>query len=1287
MDGNPSRIDAPRRLSDVLSEGKLRDTREVLTLVSALAADVAALHVSGRTHRAIGIDAITLDDRMHPTLAPPPASSWFGDGLGDDELCPPQLSEIEPIELVASTEAAAEALRVAGIRFDPRWIDVYQLGALTCRLLSSESIVTYLQSPTTIASIAPEFRPLVDRALGFDAADRFQSAEQFADAARALLPNVEDGGELHDAAAGSEVGVTTPDSARDKAKRDTSVERQAPDFTSDTAVDKQSARANPPGDDLPFMTLGHYEVVGRIGHGGMGDVYEGYERALDRKVAIKVLPSELSRQEDFVQRFRAEATAAAQLAHPNIVQIHFIGDQDGHHYFAMHYVEGESLAERLSRRGRLDIDQVLAIVEQILSALAAAHNRGLIHRDIKPGNILLDRATHRALLGDFGLVKSLGSSGQMTATGVIMGTVDYISPEQGRGQPVDARSDLYSFGVLMYHMLSGRLPFEADSATAMIFQHVYEQPIPLEQVVPEVPGELATIVARLMKKNPEERYSDAESVLEDVRAFRAGEPLISLRPAELSPRRESSVGRGSQRKTVIVEAPRFAEFPEPVATTSRSVAAGWWPQLRDRVANLFQEHAPEIVKQLQNTQQQVGGAVLEYERREMRLRELLNEASQVAAEIESQIELNRAALRSLEQRDAVGDDDQVVLDEQRRKYQENIAELESHSRQQSDQIDEIEAQLVQIAATLAQLRSQRDLLLARLKTAEAKAQIMGGRRARRIPRRLKRIAVAGTFTLVGLAIWGASALLETREGLTVAPTVPGEAARTFAPDAGEVSQLTFTPDGQYLLTTHADAAMRLWGVESGELLESFKGHTEPELRQPKFSSNGKYFVSGGADNTLRWWRTWVGRQEKIFDVFTGKINDLDISPDGELILAGTEKALWLVDSESNEVLIQDGDAGAHAVAFLSDASHVLSAGTDSRVTLWDVPNRLRSAQYTGHVDDVMSMAISPDGTKMLTGSRDTTVRLWEMATGRTIRRLVGHVDEVVSVGFGDEGRRAASLSKNGTMTIWDLEVGIPIHSYGGTDQMVISPDGKFALRADAKDFTLRVIDVASAREVGHLGGHKATVTSLAFARGGRIAASGSLDGTAHVWAVADDYGPQKPMKPAGYAARQSSEINGFWVGSEIDIRHNGGYQSIKMNDTFDMGKSWTLSLQFLTPGLVESRQQLVFWGDSRPGMDVMSVSLLGSTVTAYVMNLSQRRVSQVEAATDGAWVDRWVPIVLRYDAELETLSLYLDGQLIGSQDCPFAPGLDREMPFTLGDTGRNGGQQFRGSIRATWLSN
>src|SRR5258708_416670 len=207
-------------------------------------------------------------------------------------------------------------------------------------------------------------------------------------------------------------------------------------------------------DDLPFEQLGHFQVVTRIGRGGMGDVYLGYETALDRWVAIKVLNRELADVPQYVRLFRAEATAAAKLIHPHVIQVHFIGQDAGHHFFAMQYVDGISLARLLARRW-LSVGEALCVAEQALAGLGAAHALGMVHRDIKPADIVLDEVHKRVLLADFGLVKSLEDAAFLESTDTVVGTANYISPEQGNAEPVDVRSDLYSFGVVLCEWLPG----------------------------------------------------------------------------------------------------------------------------------------------------------------------------------------------------------------------------------------------------------------------------------------------------------------------------------------------------------------------------------------------------------------------------------------------------------------------------------------------------------------------------------------------------------------------------------------------------------------------------------------------------------------------------------------------------------------------------------------------------------------------------------------------------------------------------------------------------------------
>jgi serine/threonine protein kinase len=336
---------------------------------------------------------------------------------------------------------------------------------------------------------------------------------------------------------------------------------------------KASAQGAPPPrrersvGPLPFSRLGHYEIVGRLGSGGMGDVFKGYDAELDRYVAIKVLPPEFARQEDALNRFRAEAAAAAKVEHPNIVPIYSVGNDGGRPFFAMQFVDGQTLSKFLAEQPTVPLETTLRIVEQIVSGLAAAHRLGLVHRDIKPGNILLTDGGQRALVADFGLVKSLHQDRKVTATGVVVGTMDYISPEQGQREAIDGRSDLYSVGVLLYQMLAGHLPFAANTATALIFKHVYSPPPPLTEAAPQIPPVLAQIVHRLLAKLPEDRYQGCNELLADLRALRAGHDLSHLSSLSTSQR---------EMPTALLSSPNFKTDQLPLGQSE--VAAKTHPR-------------------------------------------------------------------------------------------------------------------------------------------------------------------------------------------------------------------------------------------------------------------------------------------------------------------------------------------------------------------------------------------------------------------------------------------------------------------------------------------------------------------------------------------------------------------------------------------------------------------------------------------------------------------------------------------------------------------------------------
>ncbi len=256
---------------------------------------------------------------------------------------------------------------------------------------------------------------------------------------------------------------------------------------------------------LAASLAGQYDIERELGRGGMGVVYLAQDVKLDRKVALKVLPPLLADAAQVRERFLREARTAARLTHPNIVAIYGAGEIDSRVYFVMSCVEGESLAERLRRETALDPAIVVPIVRDVALALAYAHERGVVHRDIKPENILLDAHTGRAMVTDFGIAR-VAEAAPLTMTGQVLGSVHYMSPEQVSGDKIDGRSDLYSLGVVAFQALSGRLPFDNESASAVIVAHVTKAPPSLQSVAPHVPDALAAVVDRCLSKSPGDRY-------------------------------------------------------------------------------------------------------------------------------------------------------------------------------------------------------------------------------------------------------------------------------------------------------------------------------------------------------------------------------------------------------------------------------------------------------------------------------------------------------------------------------------------------------------------------------------------------------------------------------------------------------------------------------------------------------------------------------------------------------------------------------------------------------------
>ena len=301
---------------------------------------------------------------------------------------------------------------------------------------------------------------------------------------------------------------------------------QAGGFIESPAVEFMADSLGDQADPLAGQSFGPYQINTRIGTGGMGEVYLAQDSRLGRKVALKMLPEYFTRDDDRVRRFQQEARAASALNHPNILTIYEIGHIDSRHFIATEFIEGETLRERMAKT-QMKVGEVLDVATQVAWALSAAHQAGITHRDIKPGNIML-RPDGVVKVLDFGLAKLTEHKGDdleaatlvNTKQGIVMGTAHYMSPEQARGLKVDARSDIFSLGVVLYEMLTGRVPFGGQTMTDVLASILMLEPPSLSQSAPEAPEELQRIVHSALCKNKEERYRTTGELLIELQALK-----------------------------------------------------------------------------------------------------------------------------------------------------------------------------------------------------------------------------------------------------------------------------------------------------------------------------------------------------------------------------------------------------------------------------------------------------------------------------------------------------------------------------------------------------------------------------------------------------------------------------------------------------------------------------------------------------------------------------------------------------------------------------------------------